>query len=203
MNAAEFLKYYRNPMSLHEDTLPVLREVVDGYPWFREGWMLYLKNLKNLGDPDFDRSLHEVALRMNNRRRLKLFLESGSGDKWHETDQGKASVPGDYSPEGSDSNADFPGGRSGKRELIETFLAGGATFGNLTADPGNGSGIDLAEKAAEVSDDILTGTFAELLVSQGKYAEAIEAFNKLTLRFPGKSIYFAARIEEVKNRMNH
>ncbi len=165
--------------------------------------MLYLKNLKNLGDPAYDRSLHEVALRMNDRRRLKVFLEGDSVEKWDETDPAKESATGEYSPEGSDGNREISGGSSGKRELIETFLAGGATFGNLPADPGNGTGIDLAEKAAEVSDDIITGTFAELLVSQGKYDEAIEAFNKLTLRFPGKSIYFAARIEEVKNRMNH
>jgi len=53
-----------------------------------------------------------------------------------------------------------------------------------------------------VSDGIFTETFAQLLVSQRKYGDAIQAFKKLSLRFPEKSIYFATRIEEITKLMN-
>ena len=99
MKAPEFLKYYRNPALLGEDTLPLLRQMVTAFPWFREGWMLYLKNLKNLGHPDYETILHEVALRVNDRQRLKLFLEGDPTRKWDAASAEKEYLPADFQGE--------------------------------------------------------------------------------------------------------
>jgi len=39
-------------------------------------------------------------------------------------------------------------------------------------------------------------------VKQGLYQKAITAFQKLSLKYPEKSVYFARQIEEVTNLLN-
>jgi hypothetical protein len=43
---------------------------------------------------------------------------------------------------------------------------------------------------------------AEMLVKQEKYEKAIAAFEKLRLLKPEKSVFFATRISEIKNKLN-
>ena len=58
------------------------------------------------------------------------------------------------------------------------------------------------EKMAEVSindREVLTETMAEVWEKQGNAAKATEIYQKLSLLNPGKSSYFAAKIEQLKN----
>jgi len=88
---------------------------------------------------------------------------------------------------------------SGKSRLIEDFLESGARFNTFTEDEFPSHPVDLSEKAAALTDEIVTENFANILVRQKKFTEAIDAFQKLSLKYTEKSIYFAARIEEIKN----
>ena len=60
----------------------------------------------------------------------------------------------------------------------------------------------IIQSSAELSNEdagILTETMAEVLIKQGKRHKAIEMYEKLSLMNPLKSIYFAAKIESLKN----
>jgi hypothetical protein len=46
--------------------------------------------------------------------------------------------------------------------------------------------------------DVITETMAEVLVKQGKRTQAIDLYRKLSLLHPEKSVYFASRIDELK-----
>jgi hypothetical protein len=48
------------------------------------------------------------------------------------------------------------------------------------------------------SDDIATETLAKLYRKQGKVLQAIKIYEKLSLKFPQKSDYFANQIQELK-----
>ena len=56
----------------------------------------------------------------------------------------------------------------------------------------------IAEKA-NVQDDILTESMAEIWEKQGNLKKAIATLEKLSFIFPEKSVYFASRIEQLKN----
>ena len=46
--------------------------------------------------------------------------------------------------------------------------------------------------------EVVTETMAEVLAKQGKKAQAIDLYRKLSLLHPEKSVYFASRIDELK-----
>ena len=56
----------------------------------------------------------------------------------------------------------------------------------------------IAEKA-NVPADILTESMAEIWEKQGNLKKAIATLEKLSFIFPEKSVYFASRIEQLKN----
>jgi hypothetical protein len=63
--------------------------------------------------------------------------------------------------------------------------------------------LRIVHQSVEESEEIVTETLAELLVSQGRFHRAIEVYERLSLLFPEKSLFFAAQIEEVRARMNY
>ncbi|MFY7839302.1 MAG: hypothetical protein ACOVP7_03450, partial [Lacibacter sp.] len=58
----------------------------------------------------------------------------------------------------------------------------------------------VVNKATESNqqEDVITETMAEVLAKQGRKAQAIDLYSKLSLLHPEKSVYFASRIEELK-----
>jgi hypothetical protein len=56
----------------------------------------------------------------------------------------------------------------------------------------------IAEKA-NVPADILTESMAEIWEKQGNWKKAMATYEKLSFIFPEKSVYFASRIEQLKN----
>ena len=46
--------------------------------------------------------------------------------------------------------------------------------------------------------EVTTETMAEVFVKQGNIAKAVDIYQKLSLAYPHKSVYFASRIEQIK-----
>lgn len=202
MSPADIRKYLKNPGLLNESTLDATRKMTEVYPASSMGWILWLRNLRNTSSPLYFEFLNQVALRVPNRKWLKEFLEIPEVSEIAFHGEDHLSIE-DYDLGVSD-NEDGLGNvnQQSKMDLIEKFLSGGGTFAKQI--PASGfAPSDLAEKAVEVTDDIVTETFANLLFSQGNLDKAIQAFEKLILKYPEKSIYFAARIEEIKKLKNH
>ena len=55
----------------------------------------------------------------------------------------------------------------------------------------------------DTNEDFVTETLASIYAQQGYYKKAVQIFEKLSLKYPEKSTYFAAQIEKVKHLMNN
>ena len=59
---------------------------------------------------------------------------------------------------------------------------------------------NLAAHSVE-SANVLTETMAEVWIKQGNFEKAIEVYNKLSLIYPYKKAYFAAKVENLKKAL--
>jgi len=193
MERAQFIKYLYNPALLNRDTLEQLRVVTNESPWFQAGWILYLKNLKIISSPQFEEVLKKVAVMIPDRKQLYKFLNEEIHFNTSTIDQEPTMA---YQLEDNVS-AEVQG-----NSLIDRFLSSGS--GNLIRSNNRNKSSEsivnngILEKSLSENDELITETLANIYSSQKNYEKAIDAFGKLSLKYPEKSIYFASRIKEIE-----
>jgi hypothetical protein len=81
-------------------------------------------------------------------------------------------------------------------ELIDKFI-----FTNPRIEPNKEKILlpaeDISKTYVEGEGGFVTETLAKIYVAQGYYSKAIDIYEKLSLKFPEKSSYFASQIEKV------
>jgi len=213
MTTDQIFRYIQAPENLNQETLPLLKEMMQQYPAFEAGWILYLKNLKNLNDPAFHQELTNNAIRIHDRRKLFVLLNEKVKDS--ETVQADNNIYNlIFAPEyqldaiesAEEPDGEVPGDIRKKSEkkyrLIEKFLEAQPKMPQIKDEEPN-SPMQSAKQKQEENDEFVTETLASIFAQQGYYKKAIQIFEKLSLKYPEKSTYFAAQIEKIKNLMNN
>jgi len=222
MTADQIYQFMQNPEKMNQETLPLLKELTEQYPAFETGWILYLKNLKNLKDSSFEQELINGAIRIHDRRKLYLFLNQKMGEPVPEQSElaqpvaaGDPDVlnlifPTEYRLE-AHGKTEEPMGEIArsiqnkpdkKQTLIEKFLEAQPKMPQVK-DQESESPMESQKQKELENDDFVTETLATIYAQQGYYKKAIQIFEKLSLKYPEKSTYFAAQIEKIKTLMNN
>ena len=219
MTANQLNQYIEAPQLMNQESLPFLKEITQRYPAFETGWMLYLKNLKNLDDASFEQELTSGAIRIQNRRKLYLFLNDT--DKEPEpasiatTAQNKDDIfnlifPTKYRLEEADKTektleetVHSTQNKSGKGDrLIDKFLEAQPKMPQIK-DKESGAHRENTSTQEDTNEDFVTETLASIYAQQGYYKKAVQIFEKLSVKYPEKSIYFVTQIEKIKHLMNN
>jgi len=222
MTADQIYQFMLNPEKMNRETLPLLKELTEKFPAFETGWILYLKNLKNLKDSSFEQELINGAIRIHDRRRLYLFLNQKENEPIFVQSESLQSVveenqdvlnlifPTEYrleTTEKTDETVDeiaqpIQNKPDKKQTLIEKFLQAQPKMPQVKEQESESPMESQKQKEVE-NDDFVTETLATIYAQQGYYKKAIQIFEKLSLKYPEKSTYFAAQIEKIKTLMNN
>ncbi|KAF0238950.1 MAG: hypothetical protein FD181_673 [Prolixibacteraceae bacterium] len=189
---------FANPGLFCNETVIELKLLTEKYPWFQLGWMLYLKNLKEMKSPDYHLVLKKVAVMVPDRKLLYNYLNSETRAKADKTDD--ESILQQFGETGDETE-------NGKgNPLIDKFLQTDTGSARRIPEGGNvaenENRLNIAEKSATENHELITETLASIYFQQKNYGKAKESYQKLSLKYPEKSIYFAARIEEIEKLRN-
>lgn len=91
--------------------------------------------------------------------------------------------------------------RQRQLEIIENFIRKEpriAPVRGRLGEPAEQEDLALRSQPAPIIGGLVTESFAKILCKQGKYSKAIDIYEKLALKNPDKTAYFAAKISEIK-----
>ncbi len=88
-----------------------------------------------------------------------------------------------------------------KDSLIEKFIQTEPSIPKITK--GNEVSLTDTETGTDVKTEFFSETLAKIYVRQQLYDKAIATYLKLSLKYPEKSVYFAAQIEKIKEKINN
>ncbi len=89
--------------------------------------------------------------------------------------------------------------RTQKEDLIDKFITDSPALARGHEIPP--SGKDLSDASSLDSDSFMTETLARIYEKQGLLKKAIYAYEKLSLKYPEKSTYFASQINRIKSQL--
>lgn len=94
--------------------------------------------------------------------------------------------------------------KTGKMDLIDNFLNNGGSQKRIVPQGSDSTpNEDFSARSALESDDLMTETLADIHIKQKRYQKAVEIFERLRLKYPEKSVYFARRIKEMEDLINN
>ena len=218
MTTDQLIRYMQSPELLNQQTLHELRVLTERYPAFEGAWILYLRNLKNVHDSSFEQELINGAIRIQNRRKLYLLLNENTMDEEPSVNNQANNrdelfniiFPAEYQLEPQEKTEEnlseiarsIQNVPDKKIRLIDKFLEAQPKMPPIKEDAST-SPVDGKNVQEDVNEEFVTETLAAIYAQQGYYKKALQIFEKLSLKYPEKSTYFAAQIEKINHLMNN
>jgi hypothetical protein len=86
-------------------------------------------------------------------------------------------------------------------ELIDKFITANPRI-EPVRDKTDKPNDDISVRFTEERGELVTETLARIYVNQGYYSKAMDIYERLSLKYPEKSSYFATQIQKVKALLN-
>jgi hypothetical protein len=191
-----------------------LREILLQWPFLNEARLLYAAWQSHFAPEEFIKSLPEAALYTGHPLRFRdLIRERAPQEQRDETkDRPEKKLSKERSAFTKSMIAEADAHKPAiidqslrpqtpdPDELIERFLK---TEPRISVKKDYSAPEDVnPDKSLVDEGGLVSETLARIHAGQGHYKKAIEIYNKLSLKFPGKSSYFAARIKDLQEKLH-
>jgi hypothetical protein len=131
-------------------------------------------------------------------------INTGEEGELLELDEGEIEMPEKSTAEETIEQTSQPETGDRKKiqsELIDKFITANPRI-EPVRDKTDKPNDDLSRPFSEVRGELVTETLAKIYINQGYYSKAIDIYEKLSLKYPEKSSYFATQIQKVKTLLN-
>lgn len=195
-----------------------LDHIVKRYPYCQSAQMLYFLSLYQNNDIQYHSRLKIVAAYAGSREVLKELVEkynllaheqrSNQAEGNHKADieeriteiktdpHDVENDKDDVALEDSPETHQVKSYAKSKDEIIDQFIKNSPRISRLRSDFYNPG--DYVKSSQLDKNDIVSETLAKIHIDQGNYEKAIIIYEKLILKVPKKSTYFARQIEKIK-----
>jgi len=213
MRNDKLVSYIKNPKIIGKHEIADMRITLQAFPYFTTMQLLFTKGLYNTDSITYNRQLRKSAAFAGDRKLLfklitKKYFES-ENLKNTETEnikmiknynELKIGRPLEFSEDETHSFSEWLALTKARKierkevDLVDKFIVSGAVINKPKREkffsPSESAKISLLE-----NDEIVTETLARVYLEQGHLDKSIQAYNKLCLKFPQKSSFFADQIK--------
>jgi hypothetical protein len=195
-----------NAIDIHDITLEELSGVVSLYPWYAGARMELCRRMAEAGVLS-ESLVAETALHLCERRTVTSLLRAGRTVDCSDKDTRRLVerfIPApDPKPQAPAPRYIVVGGDYFSQDQYETVRRDGDSVFARFAAKARSEGY-AEEPAGEETPEgpFCTETLARIYLEQGYPQEAVDIYSRLCLRYPEKSVYFAALIDEINKKDN-
>ena len=193
-----------NPIDIHKLTLEELSGVIALYPWYAGARMELCRRMSGAGALS-DLQIAETALHLGNRKVIADLLRAGRTVDCSDKDARRladAFISAEDKPR-KQRRVYVVGGDYFSQDQYEDARADSdGIFSHFAAKARSEGFADVPAEADAPDIRFYTETLAGIYLEQGYRQEAIDIYSQLILRYPEKSVYFAALIDEINKKDN-
>ena len=187
-----------NPIDIHAITLEELSGVISLYPWYGGARMELCRRMSGVGALS-ETQIAETGLHLGNRGVLSELLHKGRTVDCSDKDVHRlmqAFMPEEQTLQPA-RKIYVVGGDYFSQDQYEDVKSDGDGIFSKFAAKAREEGYTEEEAPESGTDGFCTETLAGIYLEQGYPQEAIDIYSRLSLRYPEKSVYFAALIEKL------
>ena len=195
-----------NPYTMHKDESIYISNILEEFPYFQTAHILYSKALQNIKSIRFKSQLKKAAIYSGDRNLLFDVISQQEDSNISKNTDIRNLKKEDKKAE-LHSFLDWISivetkkiVRSKKQnpdEIINLFLENKPKIKNNTKQRFFNASEN-ARKSIKENNDIITETLAKVYTKQEHFEKAILAYQKLSMKYPQKSSYFADQIKVIK-----
>jgi hypothetical protein len=193
-----------NTLSIDKNEINELNKIIQKNPYFQTGHLLLCKGLHNTESIRYKTQLRKAGSYSANRKILYKLINSGKsktnksqekiilGNEYHSFLDWLYIIKAEKINRFDNKKSDI---------LIGRFIENQTKISQINKHQFF-KPSDIAKKSILENHDLVTETLAKVYVKQNHFEKAILAYQKLSLKYPQKSSYFADQIKIVNKLKN-
>ncbi len=195
---------------IEDKEIAELEEINFKYPFFQTSQILLSKGLLNINSIRYDEQIKKAAAYSRSRKKLFLLISTIKKEKYYNTKNNDLKLhktPLNFKEKDTHSFSKWLSLTKIKKirnyksqdKLINHFIEIEPKI-KIKKNEEFFKPTVAATKSIQQNINLITPTLAEVYLKQGHFDKAISAYEKLILKYPQKSTFFAKKIKLIKNQ---